>query len=803
MGVLEFFGTLVRHNVTNSSIQTGFTKKTKINHFLVDFNSIIHVSGKNVLSCINALLKTALKLHYRRRLSGNTIITPQLEKYKMAHILKKIKSDSDPELIVDLFHEHFTPKLLDKLVITDVVKTVLYMLRTYCQNDDIKTLLLSIDGVPSKGKMVEQRQRRYLGAITIEYEKLIMLKYSKFLKQQEDNVYLATKKPIHWSRNKITPGTAFMHKLVAYLRSDNIQTAFKKQRPNLNVVLTDMYEIGEGETKIVNYVHTYLDKTKDSVVVYSPDADMILLCMLLPVQDIHMLRFNQQTSDYDMINIKLLKDNIGNYINNNPTAEPEKFDVDKINRDIVCLSTLFGNDFVPRIETLNVKKGFQNIMDAYLTTLLEFKTKGHYLIKTVKDSQTKGGRSRSKSKKMRGGTEPSYRLNLTFLRSFLEKLVPEEEDFIEHNSLYNQYITFGQIKYVFSHMEINEENVVSTVTQFKQEYGTLTNLIRQNGDYMLYTGNELFMNSLKRAVNLTIDDKQINTIYLTNKEFLGMLKSYYNKVRDFPRLNINLNTYTRDIDSPLFKRRLKDDGVDPTNIYQRDLYKFRNMLNEYYVKFNAQPLTLDVASIDDYYKTYFGKKVLTAKGELTGDGVKIMQDYVEGIVWVFNYYYNERTYINTWYYSHERAPLLGHILMYLKSIDLATFTNMFDNLAQYQVKDLTKYFNPVEQLISVSPMTKDIVQLLPANYQSYIMSKELDPFLASYFVDVKAVTKKIWKEKVATTVDCRSIPYFNKCLMSYIIRPTREDDKQFLEAIRKVEPTDVSKRRSKNAMTPF
>jgi len=91
-----------------------------------------------------------------------------------------------------MFDEHFTDKVLDKLIITLVINTVLHIIRTYCENKSIETLMLAIDGVPSKGKMVEQKQRRYLGAITEEYEKKILHKYRDYLLAQPDYVYLAT-----------------------------------------------------------------------------------------------------------------------------------------------------------------------------------------------------------------------------------------------------------------------------------------------------------------------------------------------------------------------------------------------------------------------------------------------------------------------------------------------------------------------------------------------------------------------------------------------------------------------------------
>lgn len=811
MGVLEFFGTLIKNDITASAIKSNYTDRTTVNHLLMDFNSIIHVASQKVILDVNILLQLVLKNLYTNRGVSNIVFTEKFEKYSMVHIQKKINQNSDPNEVIKMFQRHFTDEYMDRLVITLVINTVLRIVRTFCNNKGLQTLMLAIDGVPSKGKMVEQKQRRYMGAITEAYKKKILSKYKQYLLEQPDYIYEATTNGIKWSRNKITPGTAFMHKLVNYLRSDSIQAKFKVNRHDLQVVVSDMYEVGEGEKKIVNYVIKYLANTNESVMVYSPDADVILLCMLLPVTKLYMLRHNQQTSAqsgsniYDLIDIRMLKSNIGYYINNHPDYAKEEFDSDRINYDIVCISTLFGNDFVPKIETMNVKKGFNDIMNAYLRSLIALKSKGYYLVKEK-------------------NSDGEFRLNFTFLKKIFTELIPEEMDFIKHNRLYREYITIGQIKNVFDYMEINSENLVSTFNGFRSEYENLKNLIKGNGNLLYYETYDQFMNSLKKSLLIIMDGQAVNTSYLTNKDMIKLLRDYWRKYRDFPRLNINLNTWSHSIGDYKHKLQIKDKHY---NEYQKEVYKFENMLDEYYIKFNAQPLQLSKDKIGSYYEDYFGVKLYngsssgnsnassnsrsntrfnrssgnsngSSNSKLSAEATQVMHDYVEGLLWVFNYYFNDMSYVNTWYYAHERAPLMQHILMFLNSISLEYFTDLYKNLVKYKVDDLARYFNPIEQLIYVSPMTHDIIKLLPANYRKYIESDNLDPFLRNYFLDINEIANQMWREKVSHDVDCRSIPYFNKCLIKSISKPTKSDDKQFLKAIRKVEPTDVSERRSKS-----
>ena len=776
MGVLEFFGTLLKNGITSTSIKPDVKDKMMINHLFLDFNSIIHVSGQKIVSEVNAFFKMALKKTNNADVVNNDEYQQNLTKYKMESDLSEEK---DPEKVIEIFHEHFTNKLLDKLIIILVIKTILKILKTYCDGRALKTLMFAIDGVPSKGKMTEQKHRRYMGAITELYKKKLLIKYRDYLKA--NNNYLAAKYEIKWNRNKITPGTAFMHKLVIALNRDETVNKFKSEkRTNMKIIISDMYEVGEGEKKIINYIDKKLKNTNDTVVVYSPDADMILLCMLLPVTTLYVLRHNQQTTAqkgdniYDLVNVDLLKQNIAYYINNNPNHGKKNFKMENINNDIVCISTLFGNDFVPKIETLNVKRGFQSIMDAYLKSLLKL---NEYLVQKQGDINI---------------------LSLKMLREIMKNLIPEEQDFIRHNQLYNEYITIGQIKNTFDYMEINSKNLISTVSSFTRDYGQLKNAIKNKnkGTIFDFEKNDIFMTSLKKSLMVFVNGQCLNTLNLSNEEVMKLLSKYYSDNENFPGLNINLNTWSHSITDSRHKKIVAEKKL---NDYEKEKYKFDNMLDEYYVKFNAQPLDLQENKIPNFYKKYFGVDVLYERRNLSISALNIMHDYVEGVFWVFNYYFNDKTYLNKWYYHHKKAPLLKDIYTYLMNIDEKTYFKIFSDLKKYQVSE-KNFFNPIEQLIYVSPMTDEIIKLLPSNYRNY-MSNITDPFFKNYFIDIQDIVDNLWEQDVSQDIDCHSIPFFNKCLIKSL--HVEIDDDIFLSKIRKVTPNDESTRRSKSELPPY
>jgi 5'-3' exonuclease len=760
MGVLEFFGTLMKIDITSSSIKGNYRERIPVKHFFIDFNSIIHVSSQAVIADVNMLMKIVLANYQKNKFPDQTI-QDLFAKYNV-DFGDQITSDLSPKNIVSIFRKYFDAPKMDILVSTATINNMLKMVKSYCQDKVLETLMIAIDGVPSKGKMIEQRQRRYISAVIESYKKKLQIKYKKYLLGKPNNIYYATTYAIQWNRTKISPGTRFMYRLGKYLQGKQVTNALHKGRPKLQIVYTGMNEVGEAEKKIVNYISNRLAGTKDRIVIYSPDADMILLCILLPVANVQMLRHNQQASTadravYDLIDTPSLKNNIAYYVNQLSATKTE-YEPERIARDLVCLSTIFGNDFVPRMESVSVKKGFQNLLDAYQITLLE---QNDYLVREKKDR--------------------TY-LSLTFLKKIIKQLLPVEKDFINNNSLYQRYINIGQIKNVFSDLDVTENTLNGIYQEFTRRYGDFKNAIRNDRDVEHYAEDPEFMGSLKKALMVrTADGLPVNTSYLSDDAVVNVLRDYYDRTGDFPGLNINLNTFTHSIRDGRHRRETKD-----MNDYEKEKYQFEHMLDSYYVKLNAQPLDLSAGKVPEYYNTYFHVKVTNSKGELTNDGKELCQQYLEGILWVFNYYFNDTNYISTWYYPHERTPLLRHLSLYLDKLSHSEFNELEAGLEAYQVQDLEDYFNPVEQFLYVCPMTKDNIASLPEEFQDAFETDELPSFLRTFYTDVDMMVDTLWGETVSKEIDCRSIPYFNKCSIKGIYRPSASDDKQFLEAVREI-----------------
>src|ERR1700747_3322077 len=159
MGVLEFFGTLVNSKITSESIDINTRNNIDCDHFFIDFNSIVHVSSKFVLDEINAFLKLLLQLLFANSNFNNFKAQQYFDKYNCNDLKENlIKNDKlDQNKLIKLFYEKFNNELIDKIVLNLVIKTLLSIVKTYCNTNVLKTLMIAIDGVPSKGKLIEQK----------------------------------------------------------------------------------------------------------------------------------------------------------------------------------------------------------------------------------------------------------------------------------------------------------------------------------------------------------------------------------------------------------------------------------------------------------------------------------------------------------------------------------------------------------------------------------------------------------------------------------------------------------------------
>ncbi len=222
-------------------------------------------------------------------------------------------------------------------LITETIKYLDQMIMLVNPN---KLTFICVDGVPPVAKMKQQRARRYKGLVLERFKKSI-------------TTGKTTSKS--WSTSAISPGTLFMNKLTFAMKGH--------YKDSKKVILNDHNIPGEGEHKIMRIIKDTLEEnTDDSVVIYSPDADLIVLCMTTTKNKIYLLRMDSGTdktdgNDTDIITHGYLDIDLCRQYFTEETGNL---------LDYSFMTFLCGNDFVTSSLFLKVKdKGLDTVIALY------------------------------------------------------------------------------------------------------------------------------------------------------------------------------------------------------------------------------------------------------------------------------------------------------------------------------------------------------------------------------------------------------------------------------------------------------
>ncbi len=222
-----------------------------------------------------------------------------------------------------------------------------------------EVLYVAIDGVAPIGKILQQRQRRYRylfdKSIKISSQTEIEIK-----KNTKPNGILEPEIPI--SSIELTPGTDYMERIHLLMEKYMGKLATR----GIKYIYSSYHEEGEGEHKLLQYIQKNISQD-DGVIIYGLDADLLFLSLGIGVShNVFIMReqqvFNNKEvdlddyPDYNYVEIQELHKLIQNLELSTP--------------DFIVLCYLIGNDFLPGMLTLDVKKGgIDKIIRAYHNVL--------------------------------------------------------------------------------------------------------------------------------------------------------------------------------------------------------------------------------------------------------------------------------------------------------------------------------------------------------------------------------------------------------------------------------------------------
>ena len=723
MGVERFFSSIRNEFNITENTQYPF-KKINSKYLFIDFNSIVHVLSAHQLNLYNLHNKNNID-EFERELIDN------IEKY-----------------LIEMFELNLHP-------------------------ENLEYIYICIDGVPTMGKIYEQKKRRYMASL---------IKYI-------GNKYKLKKSSFNWDKNNISPGTSFMNKLELYLDSENFKNKVKKICTNLKVYkLSGTNEKGEGEMKIINIIKE--KKITDDTVVYSPDSDMIILLMMLNNNNI-ILRYDQQNSKlddnyrgkmYNILQVNKFKRVLIKYINDrkNPYLN---INIDRFINDVILIFTIFGDDFLPKLENFRVGNDIFTILDYYI---INYQDNG-YLLNDDKS------------------------IKKIALHSFFSLLSLNEYLFLQRNRMLSIYSNYNRMErdIISYEMFVFREMVFELLWKF-----IYSNNSKYDGKTVNphnihnYLDGKIFLEFVKNEPNINVND-----LGKYSKRFLKYAKgNIYNQIKEiFINNYLNILKFLR-VDV-IFENSKKYNSRKIMNQYHKNYYLIDskyNFLNDIliFMYYNSLQLPLDITLIknepqlnkvnydskllphknrlqrlnekeeflyrmeyklDDFYSMLNPKDEFYTKHILDKDNYRekygdlylkdnIIEDYLDGISWITSYYFGKEV-DETWYYKYGRSPLLSQVVKYMNG-----------DYKFKKIKNKNLDLIPLTQLMFITPFNynEDIMKQIDfINYKDKNKLVILVENNKKFYYDLDKIYKEIVGGK-NSNIDCSSSIFLSKCHLHFL-----------------------------------
>lgn len=684
MGVMRLMGTLLKHPATKGALMENVPL---IDCLMIDYNANIHYILQKVIVELNEILYYTY--HRDNHFKNIHFVKEDARKLQMPDIneynLNLEINAEDLQDKIERYHEDYqlgttyqeiSKNLQSNDKITDIIfyETINYTRQLICSLNKgfIKKVYLALDGVPSMAKIKEQKNRRYIGSYINNIKEELVKKY----KIKNDQIHQLN---LFKCRSSICAGTKFM---------DRIEQSLFHLDIGLDIDVSTVRTKGEGEKKIIHALEIYCNYSNYCIM--SPDSDMLILIGLLSnnskFQDKQLYNFRidyLKNHQYQFFDLKQLLENFRKYYSSKIGKEVT---TDKM-LDMLFMLAVFGNDFLPKLEPLDITQHF----DLVCETCLKLSMEGNHFI--IND-----------------------KLNYHYLLDFF-RMINKDIIFLSVeqtlNSKYNNYfklcknmsLTSEDLKHPIHHPELHE-----IIVNHENFHTCLT---------ILNTCFTRLINYLKETI---IGKENIKTFYQdihSNKDDSYLLL-VLPKLLKFPESDANLDPYTffekfieytnnmDNFGAIKFRTRLMPRSYnqtcvgDGTTAYLVEVEKLNYSMEPYRSMFKMAPIILmdfDIANgkivdlRDKYYQTYVKQNISQTEIE------KLVFDYMVGIEWLYQYYISgKHMEWSGWQYKHTQPPLIDDIIKYLET-NPSCGNDLDTNLATYPENT----FTPEELYLYVTP----------------------------------------------------------------------------------------------------
>lgn len=802
MGIKNFFNSIIYNNeeIGNKAILKN-VKKNKIscNFLYIDFNCIMYLVAEKIEVELNNLL-------YK-------LITKKIDENDSHFIFIKNKYNLKGNL--DDIINNIKYLDIDNIFIKMIKEYILNLLN-YFENNQLKILFFSIDGMPDMSKIYQQRKKKYSLFILNKINKQI-------LKYFEDKIpeirLLFEKKSFVFNRSIINPHSIFFNKLLNELNSTQFKSSIKSFAINIeNIIISHNKIPGEGEKKIMEHINKF--DRYGSYCIFSTDSDVILLTLLNKNLIINksssfsILKYDFITENLNLLNIDIISNNIITYIKKIIEIEIG-IDESNIIKDVCFLFSIFGNDYIPKIFTINIDLHLKLVLHNYIFILLKQNKLNLFDIKYY----------------LINFDNNKYNINWLFLMEYFSSLKEYEHNLYSDIYIEKFYNKFWIKKYsndytltetLYKYVNIINNIMFPMLYEYKNNLNCEKNLekckinlldkLNYNDDVLLFL--KFFIASHKFDIDfcniLDNDDIDFQIQYYIEYIFNNLnLKIKFNNL-----VKKSVNIISKDINNNEIKKKIKEySKIDDFQYsdYDIEIFKVEKRLHPWNICFNDLDNNLGHISFNYVIKKNIPKYDIIRKNNVvtnyqiylndylnlkSGDMYKInkfCENYIISLHWLMDFYFNK----NDKLINNEYACLFSYNNHYSPSIYMISnyFTEIYNNYTKneenyddknYIFKKLMKcdlekifsyensliyikrdkFFNKDQHYMFIHPVSDKDFSTIDNIYRDFRKDRNIFP-------DLKSNALKIYenKDKYLNIIDCKGTTYNNSCELKNNIIP--------------------------------